>query len=211
MLPEDQTRKEKLLAQIKKDERFDATIIRRKKSKSGNPRYYIYNDEEQLQIASEMFSTFQHFDYNISLESNNFDESNPLTFAKLSLPRYDRIYSAYLFGKEQPVSLFTIKYLLYYEKKSSDRQLLFSFDENYKHGEIFQSPCFLESYRDFFPDIAPQVHKSQKNLLLTMNGKHAFSVAKIYNNEYRMSVSYPLSILDGFLIALSTFKRCLKE
>jgi hypothetical protein len=59
------------------------------------------------------------------------------------------------------------------------------------------------NYHRFFP--TRQVKGSKRDVLLCVQKKHCFSMAKRESDVFYFAVSFPLSIFQGFCIALSDF------
>ena len=69
--------------------------------------------------------------------------------------------------------------------------------------------------RDFanFVKLFPGVRmvESKKNILLCVKRSHCFSMAKVDEDEWHVAISFPLSIFQGFAIALSLFGKTQQE
>ncbi|OHT11959.1 hypothetical protein TRFO_18330 [Tritrichomonas foetus] len=65
----------------------------------------------------------------------------------------------------------------------------------------------------FFHRLFPSVSyvESKKNVLFMVKKNHCFSLVKQFEDEYYFTVSYPLSIFQGFCIAASLFHKVKNE
>jgi hypothetical protein len=70
-------------------------------------------------------------------------------------------------------------------------------------GPLIKQYLFQKNYAKFFPQ--RQVMDSKRNVLFCLNRKHCFSMAKREGDVFYFAVSHPLSIFQGFCIALSEF------
>lgn len=210
-------RKRQVMTPLNFGTTFVGIFTRRKKTKSGLKRYYLYtSDKNKLVIASE-FHFFGDSYHRISLSSTNFIPSDDHCVGQL----YLKEYSASFLGK---INHFTdstkqedsirIRYSREYEKVDDTlpREVEVTIlphadtdaDDDYT---IKQAPFSL------FPELYPDINykDSKKNLLLLVKKDHCFSLAKEYKDEFFFAVSYPLSIFQGFCIAASLFQKLKNE
>lgn len=204
--PEDIKRRDEVCKKIPEGEMYTTCLIRRRKTKSGKDRFYIYNSNDQLEIAAEC-DIYKDCNFTVSLESIEFSKESPYKIAELIHRRYDTFYFAQVFQGGTFQKYMVIKFLSHYQKKSRKRKIQIEFEPISGINEILiQADDFNESYRSYFPDLCDKIESSSKNFLITSEkGNLCFSLAKMYKDEFHLAISSPLSILDGFLIALSTF------
>lgn len=204
--PEDLKRKEMLFKPIPEGQTYTTCLVRRRKSKSGKHRFYIYDSQDQLQIAAEC-DIYNDCYFTISLDAIEFNDSSPFTIGKLTHRRYDTYYYGEILQNNAFHKNMTIKYLSSNAKKGRGRKMEISFEPGFGPEErLVQSDTFNETFKTLFPDLSEKMQKSSKNFFIfSEKGRHCFSLAKIYKDEFHLAISNPLSIFDGFLIALSTF------
>lgn len=205
--PEDIKRKNMLFEVIPADQIYTTCLVRRRKTKSGKHRYYIYDSNDQLLISAEC-DIYNDCFFTISLDSSDFNKGSPYIIAKLTHRRFDTYYFSEIVKDNAFIKNMTIKYLTYNQKKDhKKRHLQIEFEPDLgPQNKFIQADDFDATFRACFPEMYEKIEKSSKNFVIqTENGKLCFSFAKIFKDEFHLAISNPLSIFDGFLVALSTF------
>lgn len=204
--PEDIKRKNILFETIPNGQIYTTCLVRRRKSKSGKDRYYIYDSNDLLLVAAECDNYNDCF-FTISLDAIDFSKSSPYIIAKLTHRRFDTYYFSEIVQNGMLQRNMTIKYLSYNQKKNKTRKFNIDFEPDFGTQEpIIQADDFDSTFKAFFPDMYGKIDKSSKNFIVqTGEGNLCFSFAKMFKDEFHLAISNPLSILDGFIIALSTF------
>ncbi|OHT01017.1 hypothetical protein TRFO_07685 [Tritrichomonas foetus] len=210
---EEKEQKQFLTEPLRENHTYTSFLVRREKTKSGLPRYYIYNEDNKLLVAAEC-KVHNDTYYHISLESKEFDKTSPQIIGKILNRRYDSHYIGYRIEEGNNIPYLDIKYLRHYEKKTNERIMELKFppgNDQLSNLIIVQSSDFMAEFKNKFPDYADKVSDSEKNFYLKAGDNHVFSFGKIYEDEYHFAVSHPLTILHGFYIALSTFIKLKDE
>lgn len=220
LIPEELARKQRILGFQLDNSSFSGIFVRRRETKSGLPRFYLYSlDLGTLILAAEA----HHYGdtmFRISLSSTTFVPKDPHCLGTLINKEYSPWYigkqvSLYNTGREQET--IGIKYLRKYERTVPFRQMSIIIlpDDEYYYSDSEEEDQAQIIQIDFamFPkyNSAINTQKSNKNVLLTQNKRHVFSLAKTSEDEFYFTASSPLSIFQCFCIALSVFKNIQNE
>lgn len=214
------TRKQRIMGPILDRSSFSGVFVRKRETKSGLPRFYLYNqDLESLVLAAE---AHHHGDtvFRISLSSTAFVPKDPHSLGSL----YNKEYSPWYIGKQlsfintgREQETIGIKYLRKYERKDQIKKMSIIFlpEDEYYYSDSEEEDQTEIKQVDFklFPKYISSIKakSSSKNVLFLQNQRHVFSFGKIDDDEYYLTVSNPLSIFQGFCIALSLFKKIQNE
>ena len=210
--PDEKAQKAKLTEPIAEGETYTNIVVKRDKTKSGYTRYYMYENNNLL-IAAECHIHNNNYKYYISLESKAFAKNSPQIIGICSIQHFDRDYQCFKVENGNETLCMKIKYVPRYQRKGPNRIMELIFPKEMQNTpEVGQSSDFMTDYKAKFPENAEKVQKkSSKNFFLKIGDRHCFSFAKLFDDEYHFAISNPFSILDGFLIALSTFHMTNEE
>lgn len=209
--PADDLEKKKALMSALEDEVvFRGSFVRRSKTKSGHTRYYLYTEDmNDLIIASQVNQRSNKVRAYISIDANEFEErecdtyigkcENPHLSPKFFLEYYDKLTKKYK-------DVMQVRYLRYYEKEKGDdnrKVKLRVMPRDKSTPEIADQADFATLFPQKFPEI--KYTESVSNLYFEKDGKFVFALAKLFDDEFFISISNPLSVVEGFSIAISTF------
>lgn len=174
---------------IEKGKVIEAIFVRRKKTKSGTMKFYLYDENDNsLFLSSDVNST-------VSLSSNDFNRDGMFfcgTFVKDDNNSYGYSHHHNLEANIQKKSVNIED--TYFEVSTitlRDGQIL-----HQKVPKRISGTWVLS-----FPRIGQE---SIKNLILLSDEENTSLVfEKIHEDEFYMSICYPLSIFQAFCIALS--------
>jgi hypothetical protein len=209
------THRARLCIPLPPSETYTGIFSRKKKTKSGHPRFYLFTSTDDLAIAAECHSSGD-LRVSIALGSVNFSESsNPLHLGMMNRGKDSPIYFVTLCDDHgEPQTVLTVRYLCRWEKRGLDRSrvmVVTPFEDGVAKQEL-QQLDFRENIGKIFPKMECDAEKSIKNFFLgTADGAHQFSFAKIAEDEYQFAVSGGLSVFQGFAIAVSTFYKTRRE
>jgi hypothetical protein len=191
-------------------------FVRREKSKGGYPRFYLYNDSEDLELAAECHGAGD-LKFHIARGSCNFQPTdNELYLGDVDRAKDGVVYHCRLrAGLDEPVKVMDVRYLTRYQKKANDnsRYILVTQFEGAEESAPLAQLDFAPSFRETFPVQAANYRLSIRNFFLaTANGTgHQFSLGKMDEDEFHFAVSGPLSIFKGFCIALTALYNVARE
>jgi hypothetical protein len=210
-------KRQKLLQPLQFGTTYVGTVARKVKTKSGSRRYYVYDENENLEMAAECHRLGE-LKFYIALGSTDFSlTDNDRLVAVMSRHKEGGVYTVRLRGaffenKEDCGGVegkyLTIEYLSKGQKKGRcSRSLRFS----RANGISLEQYDFREKIVEKFPDVALKAIKSTKNFILGWNQEHRISFAKMAKDEFHLAVTGPMCVFDGFCLALSTFFICAYE
>jgi len=182
-------------------------LSRRKNTKGGIPRFYVFSDQDKLLISCEA-----HIDhtilFRISGSSLVYEKAHPHYLGKLVLQPNSNIYEGFIPNLANPQlksSIIQIKYLRDFERNTGERQMIVVTSDAEQKQQFKLDQKEFSSIRKIYPDI--KIEPSEKNFYLEYEGKHCFSLSKQFDDEYHISIAHPLSLFTGFCLALSTFQK----
>lgn len=196
-----------ICAPLTGENQFIGTFVRKNKTKSGKPQYYLYSKENEdlILCASENAP----LTYIISQSATNISLSNEFYIGTLTGNRKDCRWTGIL--GTPPVEQITIEYVKASDKKQEvfrevkiviNSSIELPQRQPVKIGDkyLMQSPAGIESV------------VSQKNMIIdSPKGHSAIIFQKCSDEEFYLSVREPCSIFHGFCLALSTLKKFGKE
>lgn len=204
--------KAQILSPCSQDEQFVGIFVRKRKTKSGKPRYYLYDkpNEDLILCADEETPT----KYVISQSSTDISESNEFFVGNLIGNKKDCQWIGYD-CTDTEVSPPREQIRITYAKASDKKQETFRQVSVVVHPEIklpqklpikignkylMRSPAGIDGI------------PSQKNMIIeSPEGSSAIVFQKCTDQEFYLAVKKPCSIFQGFCMALSTLKKFGKE
>lgn len=174
-------------------------FVRNKKNKTNKTMYYLYTeDEESLLLCAINTDTYS---FDISRNANEITVSDPLYCGKLVGDITKNTYVGTNFRNEEIIG---IKYKKSNEKTGSFRQLTASVPPDIQL--VQRNPVKIDGqwtlYYPFPTDIA-----SSKNFIMEYQDDYCCVLEKIHQEEYILSIKYPLNLFQGFCLALSSMKK----
>lgn len=206
-------RKRQVMTPLNIGTTFIGIFTRRKKTKSGLKRFYLYTSDQQTLVIASEFHFYGDSYHRISLSSTNFIPSDDHCVGQLILKEYSSTFlgklNHFTDTSKQEDSV-RIKYSREYEKvdKTLPREIEVTILPHVDSDEEDDYSIKQMSF-SFFSKLYPDVNfqPSKKNVLFLVKKNHCFSLAKQYKDEFFFAVSYPLSIFQGFCIAASLFQK----
>ena len=181
-------RKRQVMTPLNFGTTFIGIFTRRKKTKSGKKRFYLYTSDQQSLVLASEFHFYGDSFHRISISSTNFIPSDDHCVGQLILKEYSSAFLGKLnhfTDQSRQEDSIRIRYSREYEKV----------DETLPH--------------EIEVTILPHVDTDEED---DYSIKQApFSLAKQYKDEFFFAVSYPLSIFQGFCIAASLFQKLKNE
>ena len=183
-------------------EEFRAVLSRRKKSKGGTPRYYLYTQDsrQDLIIAAESYPTYKIL-FRISASGKEFEKTSEFYLGKIehneNRPDYD-IYFCPHNGQKQRV--LNVRYFRQYEKDTKERKFQITLIHDGQE-ETIEMEDFSTFHNDF-PRI--ETRESYQNFYFKYKGKLAFAIYQIEDDEFQIIANEPFNIFLTFAIACTT-------
>lgn len=198
---------ERCARRLKSDETWSGIFTRNMRSKSGLVRFNLYDDNEDLVMIAEASGTSEYI-LRVCYACGSFKKSDPFV---IGTGRYRSTTGKWrMFRKVGAQEQKVLKLKL---GKISDgdglgksfRPHVTRIDDDGREVPIVQAP-FLERMTALFPRIAERHQVSNRNVFMeSPGGKHAYSFAKVDEDEYHFAVSGPLNLFEGFCAASSLF------
>ena len=209
-------RKRQVMSPLNIGSSFIGIFTRRSVTKSGFPRFYVYTlDQNDLVIASELHY-YRDLCHRISLSSTNFELNDRYSIGQLKRKEFSPSFIGKLnhfTDNSRNEDSIQIRVGRKFEKETDNFKeiditiLPHSPNQIEDDFSIVQRP--FTSFSKLFPDV--KFIESKKNVLFMVKKSHCFSLAKQYEDEFHFTVSYPLSIFQGFCIAISLFQKVKHE
>lgn len=189
------TEGEELKAQLPEGMTKVFRFARRTRTMGGSPRMYLYDENcEKLLIAAQR-NKVGPCHYMISKVSTSFESDDPNYLGICNYSTSSHTFTEV--GPDGKTIIFKLSFSGHDRKQKFNRAL--HLEIPYLEGEIVQEE--LSKADEMFPDF--EFVESEKNFIFTLNGNHLFSFLKVNKDEARFSISSPLSIYDGFKIAIA--------
>ena len=184
-------------------EEFSGTVtLNMKPKRSIHPRVYLYTSDEALMMMAENRGRNQN-SFRVARNAINFDRDRSEIIGKCKRAIISGTWKIRRTGEEHPSVV--AKYWKRMKKRSSRRVV----DVTVKDGESEVS-LTQEDFKVMYPQLVgsesePLAH-SQRNFVLTDNGRLVFAFAEMSeDDDFQLKVAAPLSIFEGFCLALTTF------
>lgn len=182
---------------------FLGIFSKRSKTKSGYPRFYLYSENKNKLILSAESHVFKNARYEISNNSNDFTENSNYYLGRL----INHLDQDLCFAKSKiSINSNEIKKNLIIKFSKNDQKINFLPNDfpNFLLDQIKFSDFNL--FFQLFPNFL-NIENSNRNILLTFNNICCFTFAQINKDEYFFYVSKPLSLFQGFCIAISIIRK----
>ncbi|EAX89522.1 hypothetical protein TVAG_372340 [Trichomonas vaginalis G3] len=187
-------------------ERFTAIMTRRKKSKSGKPRYYLYTmDNQNLIICSEY-----HVNTTIPFRiSQNISDFNPESESYLGKIEHSELSNKYTIfkkdGSENKIKIATTRFELKFHKTTNhDREMdITLYSDNEEPIPVNREE--FNKIKELYPDL--EFIQSMQNIYFKYEGKHCLSLVQIHPDEFLLDIDAPFSIFSGFASSLTTMVK----
>lgn len=188
--------------QCKDTYEFEGVFVRRKNNKN-KTYYYLYTEDEENLLLCACESG--QYGYDISRNAKNISKVDPYFCGTLQGNNSSLIYQGLDFKGEEHVN---IKFKRQSERKEPFRQLSATIPPNI---QILQrEPQYIKgSWVLRFPTI--DGISSEKNFMMDYNDDYCFSFEKIHEEEFCFLLRNPLTLFQGFCLALSVMRRFRKE
>lgn len=198
-----------LLHPLEKGETVSGVIGYREKTKSGNPKYYLYslNTEELIVAAEQRNSGRLHFLISKSATLFGKDEWPHLGTVSALDHKFCQISARDI---SQPGTEVNILKIGFGRKRndSMERTILLVF-QNSEHPDLFIPRTDYGSIAQADPDETRSVTESigglpnSRNQILNYILDNCFLLVMTEEDEYRFQVGHPLSVFQGFCIAVA--------
>ena len=196
-----------LISPVEIGDEFNGYFTRRKKTKKGYLQYYLYSIDSENLILSGILENQKSFEISLSALDFSQDSKNFVSTSiiqKQSCVFLDKHKRPFLNIETHPVG----------EKAKICKGVTVRFYN--KEGELINSPeSDLISQRE--PQLEGDVYvlrfpkfagiSSEKNIILDYKGQYCFVFEKMEKDEFYIAVRYPLSITQGFAIALTIMRK----
>ena len=192
---------EEIIKPVPAGQTFSGYFTRRKKTKTGEKQYYLYSLDCENLILSSRFCGH----HKISLSALEFSHTSSSFLSTSRFSGKDVLFADTNGKLYLGVTINSIG-----EKARLCRGVSIQFySQNGKipASQIQQRQPKLEGdvYVLRFPKFA--AIPSEKNVILDYNGEYCFVFEKMEQDEFYISIRYPLSILQGFDIGLALMKK----
>ena len=182
-------------------EEFRAVLSRRKKSKGGTPRYYLYTQDsrQDLIIAAESYPTNKIL-FRISASGKEFEKDSKFYLGKIEHGEHNPEYDVYFCPQSGKKRLLNIRYFRTYERDTKERKFQITM-LNDGQEELLEMEEFANFHQDF-PKI--ETRESYQNFYFKYKGKLAFAIYQIEEDEFQIIADEPFNIFMAFAIACTT-------
>ena len=184
---------------------FSGIFVRKSRTKTGNERFYLYEEgSEDLILVAEEESSY-HF--NISQSALDMSPTSKFFLGVLYANKGTLTWKAADFQSRAQV---TITYLKASEREEGYRELQVVIPPDLhlrqRHPRNIDGRYLIQ-----FPTSIRGV-KSEKNIIIdNLDGHFTIVFQKAAEKEHVLLITEPCSIFQGFCVALSTFRRFNKE
>lgn len=183
---------------------FQSSFIRKKKTKNGPTKYYLYSEDQQdLMLVATIDTTccfiITQDALNISRKSEYFvgeivGNRSELTYKGIDLKGKEQISITFMNNKDKKGNLFF-------------KHVKVQIPGDY---EILQrQPSYVNGV--YVLNFTETVIPSKKNFILDYHCDSCFSLGKLYEDEHLFIVKNPFSIFQGFCIAIASMKEFSKK
>ena len=184
-------------------EEFSGAVTLNMKSKrSLHPRAYLYTSDETLMMVAENRGKNRN-SFRVARKAIDFDTDRSEIIGKCGRGIVSGTWKITRAGEENPSVV--AEYLRRMQKKSSRRIV----NVTIKDGES-ELALTQEDFKAAYPQLVgaenEPVPNSKRNFVLTDSGRLVFAFAEMSeDDEFQLKVAAPLSIFEGFCLALTTF------
>lgn len=196
------TDRDLVFQQFKNTFEFEGVFVRRKNNKN-KTYYYLYTEDEENLLLCACESG--QYGYDISRNARNISKQDPYFCGTLQGNNSNLTYQATDYKGAQQIN---IKFKRQSERKEPFRQLSASIPPDIPI--LQREPQYTNgSWVLRFP--TTDGISSEKNFMMDYNDDYCISFEKIQEEEFCFLLKSPLTLFQGFCLALSVMRRFRKE
>ena len=185
----------------------------REKTKSGKPRYCLYSqDAEDLIIAAEEHAS-KHFHYVISESSTAFETNSPHFIGTVTPVDQKFCQVSALDPEERETLIDVLKVGIGRKRKDIAEYTILPVFQNVDDSRFFIAKAdyggIVQASREEIEDVVQEMDalSSPRNQAMKYISDYCFMLATVHEDEYKFMVGHPLSVFQGFCIAMAIMKN----
>lgn len=193
------TSKEQIFKPIPKGIPFRASFVRKAKTKNGDTKYYLYTEDQQdlLLVSSKISSST----YVITQDSLDVSTTNEKFMGHIV---YNSTHISFLCSDQQEEEQIYINYKKGPKEWGKYREIIIKLPNEEIQIEQRKPTKCGKTYSLMFP---VDCEMSKKNLILEYKSEFCLVFGKMDEEEFVFIVRHPLSIFQGFCVAISTMTK----